>query len=103
MAKVEVGSVAAGSWQSSTASSAAVDVSHLNRVRVGLGGTFVGTLFVDVSFDGTTFVPWQSLTAPGVYNELPACKQFKIRTSAYTSGTPAVGYGGVDAKSASSW
>jgi hypothetical protein len=94
MAKPEFGAVAAGTWQSSTASSAAVDVSHLTDVQVALAGTFVGTVFVDVSWDGTNFAAWGSLTAPGAYTKIPQCKQFKMRTSAYTSGTPNAGYTG---------
>lgn len=94
MGKPEFGAVAAGTWQSSTANSTAVDVSHLTDVQVSLAGTFVATVFVDISWDGTTFAAWGSLTAPGAYVKVPQCKQFRMRTSAYTSGTPSAGYSG---------
>lgn len=94
MARPEMGTVVAGAWQTSTASSAAVDVSHLTDVQVALAGTFVGTWFVDISFDGTTFAAWGSLTAPGPYVKIPQCKQFKMRCSAFTSGTALAGFSG---------
>jgi hypothetical protein len=75
-------------WQAATGSSSAVDVSECTDITVTLFGTFVATVFVDVSMDGTNFAPWGSLTAPGAYTKIPACKAFKMRTSAYTSGTP---------------
>lgn len=87
------GSVATGTWATSTATSAAYDVSDLHDVTVMVGGTFVGTWFIDVSWDGTTFAAWESRTTPGAYTKLPACKQFKVRCSAFTSGTAVVGYG----------
>lgn len=96
MSKPDFGSVATGTWATSTATSAAVDVSHLRDLKVMLGGTFVGTWVVDISWDGTTFVPWEAgRTTPGVYTTIPACKAFKMRCSAFTSGTAVVGYAGI--------
>lgn len=86
---------AAGTWQSTTASSAALDVSDLEDVVVMLAGTFAGTLKVDVSFDGTNFAEWGSKTAPAAYATIPACKAIKMRCSAYTSGTPRAGVVGL--------
>jgi len=98
-AKVETFSVPTNAqgddWQAATGSSSPVDVRHLSEVHVGLHGTFVGTVFVDVSFDGVTWVPFESKTAPAVYTKLPPCVSFKMRTSAYTSGTPAASGGGI--------
>lgn len=99
MSKVEVFAVKTDAqgddWQAATGSSSPVDVRHLEDVYVGLSGTFVATVFVDVSFDNVTWIAWESKTAPGVYTKLPPCLSFKMRTSAYTSGTPSAGGGGL--------
>jgi len=83
-------------WQAATGSSSAVNVHHLTNVRIGLAGTFVATVYVDVSFDGVNFVPWEASTVPGNYYAIPdAAVAFKMRTSAYTSGTPTAGGAGM--------
>lgn len=86
---------AGADWQAAPGSSDAVDVRHLTDVYVGLAGTFVATVFVDISFDGTNFLAFESRTTPGAYTKLPPCMAFKMRTSAYTSGTPKAACGGL--------
>lgn len=78
---------------------AAVDVSHLEEIAVLAGGTFVGTVELQVSFDGTTFVPHPTLTgktAPFSGAVGFRCKQIRMVTTAYTSGTVKCAYSGSD-------
>jgi hypothetical protein len=98
----EFGSVAAGTWQSGSNASAAIDVSHLKNVVVMLGSTVAlsgGTaVALEVSWDGTTFALWEAAkTAVGIYTTIPQCKEFRMKTSSYSAGTPVVGYSGESA------
>jgi hypothetical protein len=63
-----------------------VDVASAEEIGYLVGGTFVGTIKIEVSFDGTTFVELASLTAPGVALITVPVKQVRARCSAYTSG-----------------
>lgn len=82
-----------------TGETAAKDVSHLEEVAVCVGGTFVGTCGVEVSFDGSTWVPHPTLTgktAPFSGAIGFRCKQIRMDCSAYTSGTIQSAYSGSD-------
>lgn len=71
-------------------------------VNIGVSGTWVGTLTFEVSIDGTNFyavntVPVsggtvvQSTTANGAWTgTIPGFNSFRVRMSAYTSGTATV-------------
>lgn len=74
---------------------AAVDVSSLSDVVVQVSGTFVGTVQIEVSQDGTNFAQFgANQTAPGILEITIPCKQIRSRCSAYTSGTAVTTYGG---------
>lgn len=78
---------------------AAVNIEQLEEVYVHVSGTFVGTVLVEVSFDGgTTWAQFDSTTAPKLTAKLPPCGHVRARCSAYTSGTAVVNYGGKDAE-----
>lgn len=83
----------------STTTAGEKDVSELEEVAVLVGGTFVGTVDVLVSFDGTTFVPHPTLngkTAPFSGTIGFRCKMIDIECTAYTSGTIKSGFSGSD-------
>lgn len=62
----------------------------------GVGGTFVGTWSLKVSFDGgTTYVQFDSGTAAKVVT-LPRCSYARLDCTAFTSGTIVGGFGGTD-------
>lgn len=100
MGKFESGSL--GSF-TAIANGTGVDVSHLETVGVSISGTFVATIKIQVSYDGTNWadVPASdsvgpSFTAPGSYRfQIPA-KQVRAICSAFTSGTAVVKFGGRD-------
>ncbi|HEY6018723.1 MAG TPA: hypothetical protein VIY48_02185 [Candidatus Paceibacterota bacterium] len=65
-------------------------------VGVLVGGTFVGTVLVEVCFDSQAASPtWvqfgSSLTAPGTVKVDIPCKAVRARCSAFTSGTIVAG------------
>jgi hypothetical protein len=66
----------------------ATDLSALNPASMWIVGTFAGTIQVQVSADGTTFVSQGSpVTAPAQV-ALPADTKFaRINVTAYSSGT----------------
>lgn len=73
-----------------TGAGSAVETAHLEDVGVMVGGTFVGTVDVEVSFDGSTFAPHPTLngqTAPFAGTIGFPCKQVRLNVTAYTSGT----------------
>src|SRR5262245_47475418 len=56
-------------------------------VGVMLSGTFVATIVIEVSFDGTSWAPFgAALTAPGTVKIDIPVKQVRGRCSAFTSG-----------------
>lgn len=64
-----------------------MDVSDAEEVGYLVGGTFVGTILIEVSFDsGTTWVEYASLTAPAIAAITVPVQQVRARCSAYTSG-----------------
>lgn len=63
-----------------------------------IGGTFVGTVICEISYDPDAAVPtWvafgTNLTAPGTWNVNIPCKAVRLRCSAFTSGTIVGGLG----------
>jgi hypothetical protein len=69
-------------------------------VGLAVGGTFVGTVFCEISFNPEDASPtWvqfgSSLTAPGTVKVDIPCKGVRLRCSAFTSGT-IVGGAGVE-------
>lgn len=71
-------------------------------VPVGLacGGTFVGTVTCEISYDSDAASPtWikfgTDLTAPGTWKVDVPCKAVRLRCSAFTSGTIVGGVGAV--------
>lgn len=81
----------------SVATTPAVEVSDLESAALWLTGTFVGTAFLQVSPDGTTWVDeGSSLTAPGRFVIPAYAKQVRGRCSAFTSGTLAFQVTGKD-------
>lgn len=84
-----------------TGAGAAFDVSHLESLNVLIGGTFVGTVDIEASFDGgSTFVPLPSplggATAPVVGAVGIRAQQIRANVTAYTSGTIEVKASGED-------
>lgn len=77
------------------ANGAAVSIADIQSVTVNIGGTFVGTAKIQVSADqGTTWVDFQTTTAPVVSNVLPNVGRLRVICSAYTSGTIKSSMGG---------
>lgn len=79
----------------------AIDISHLESFAVMIGGTFVGTLSIELSFDGgSTWVPHPDMigkTAPAVIPDGGIrTKLLRANVTAYTSGTPRVMISGSD-------
>lgn len=84
---------------------ATVRVGGADALGIQVTGTFVGTLTFESTIDGTTWVAHTvrdtatvadgtrvaSTTAPGNFTvDLPIVKLFRVRCSAYTSGTAVV-------------
>lgn len=79
----------------------AIDVSHLETYSMLLGGTFVGTVSFEVSFDdGVTWVPHPNATGktvPGVFlSGGIRVNQIRGNCTAYTSGAPKIQVSGTD-------
>lgn len=82
----------------SQAASAAVDISDLENCTVTVTGTFVGTVAVEYSHDGTEFVAAAAaLTTPGTVTLPVKCKSVRLNCTAFTSGTMRGRIGGRDA------
>ena len=84
-----------------TGAGTAFDVSHLESINCLIGGTFVGTVAIEVSFDaGANFVPLPSplaaATAPVVSAVGVRCQQIRANCTAFTSGTIEVKASGED-------
>jgi hypothetical protein len=63
-----------------------VDIAHAETAGVFVGGTFVGTILIEVSFDGTNWATYATHTAAGTTLIAIPVKQVRARCSAYTSG-----------------
>lgn len=68
---------------------------------IQIHGTFVGSLQIEASIDGSDFFPvGAAQTAPSVV-PLPETVEFvRVRTTAYTSGEPKAVLGGFDERAA---
>lgn len=69
-------------------------------VGAAIGGTFVGTVICEVSYDTEAAAPtWvafgTNLTAPGTWKVDVPVKGVRLRCSAYTSGTIVGGIGAI--------
>jgi hypothetical protein len=66
---------------------------HTLQIR----GTFSATLVIDVSNDMIAWVPATgNLTTPQLLTIAGSFRYIRVRTAAYTSGTPTVHYAGFD-------
>lgn len=84
------------------ATGAEQQVSDLEGLMVSVSGTFVGTLNIEISFDGVSWVVLQSLTVPGLVPTaggapgvgiFPPCQAIRADCPAWTSGTIEVRWG----------
>ncbi|MCP4573335.1 MAG: hypothetical protein GY838_13350 [bacterium] len=67
-----------------------LDINPGSGVRVTISGTFVATLVLQVRRPGsTTWLDWDTATAPGDIDVDEGYSAVRIRTLVYTSGTPA--------------
>jgi hypothetical protein len=83
----------------SAASTAAVDVSHLETIYICGGGTFVGTWELQFSMDGTNWHVHPTITGKtAAFNGTVGfrAKLVRITCTAYTSGTIKSQYSGDD-------
>ncbi len=82
------------------AATAGLDISELESASVSVGGTFVGTYSIELSFDaGATWVPHPDatgLTAPKIQALGMRAQQVRVNCTAYTSGTLECDMGGTD-------
>lgn len=70
-------------------------------VGAAVGGTFVGTVLCEISYDPDATVPtWiqfgSALTAAGTVKVDIPCKAVRLRCSAFTSGTIVGGIGAIN-------
>ncbi len=90
----------AGTCTINSTGCAVLSVSGLSRMWVQVTGTFVGTLSFETTVDGTTWVavsgiptngttPVTTVTTAGVWTSTAGVR-FRVRMSAYTSGTALV-------------
>lgn len=69
---------------------AALDINPGSGVRVTVSGTFVATLVLQVKRAGTTtWIDWDTTTAPGDIDVDEGYSSVRMRTTVYISGTPA--------------
>jgi hypothetical protein len=59
-------------------------------------GAFTGSLRLEASNDGTTWVQLAALTAPGITHYEGTYRYLRLRTAALSAGTPTAHYGGMD-------
>lgn len=85
----------------------AVDVGRAENVFrfsskfVQVHGTFVATLRVEASIDGSDYFPvGAAVSAPGVVPVPQTVEFVRVRTTAYTSGEPKAVLAGFDARAA---
>lgn len=76
------------------------EVKGFREITVQVMGTFVATLEIQISLDGARYHSIHTgITAPGVYSVDHACKKLRVKTTAFTSGTPEAWFGGFDSRS----
>ncbi len=64
-------------------------------------GTFVATLQVEASIDGSEYFPvGAAASAPGVVRVPETVEFLRVRTTAYTSGEPKAAFAGFDERAA---
>lgn len=74
----------------SVTAGAMCDVSDLERKCVYLTGTFVATVQIEISSDGTNWVnEGAALTTAGTLEITKPARYLRANTTAFTSGTPA--------------
>ena len=77
-----------GAGFTGTANGAQIFVGDLDEAYCTISGTFVGTWKIEVSFDGgTTWVQFDTGTAPKLTAVLPPCRFIRATCTAFTSGT----------------
>lgn len=85
--------------QLAVAAGAPFDVSRLGALTLQTTGTFVATMQLQVSHDGTNFETLGAdITAPEVREIAGTWRSVRINTSVFTSGTPVVTLGGRDTR-----
>jgi hypothetical protein len=67
-----------------------------NKKTISVTGTWVGTITVEVSIDGTNYFPLKSYTHPDEITVDAPCANMRVRRSGTLSGTPAVGVSAED-------
>jgi hypothetical protein len=72
------------------------DVSNYLDKWVQIGGSFVATLSIEGSINGTDFEVVSAVTAKGIVEIAPLFKLLRINTTAFTSGTPSATFVGRD-------
>ncbi len=77
---------------------AAVQVPEVAAIKVSITGTFVGTVAIQISFDGVAFVAFDTETGPGLVPTgdgvtLPPIQALRAECTAFTSGTIEVRFG----------
>jgi hypothetical protein len=60
------------------------------KKTISVEGTFVGTVTIEVTNDGTGYHSLKSFTAPGEFTVDCPCQQMRVRRSGTVSGTPIV-------------
>lgn len=81
----------------SVAAGASKDFSYIRSMRLVVGGTFVATIQLQTSVDGTNWAKIGSdITATGVTEITGNYKLLRINTSAFTSGAPLAWIVGLD-------
>ena len=78
---------------------AAVDISHLEEFHALIGGTFVGTVSVEVEFGDGVWVAHPDMTgktAPIVVPGAMRARQVRGNCTAFTSGTIEIRISGTD-------
>lgn len=75
-----------------TGAGTALDLSAIERyqggeITVEISGTFVGTVAIEVSLDGTTWYTYVTATAPGLKTMIGTFHSIRGNVTAYTSGS----------------
>lgn len=68
----------------------AIDVEHVENTAVIIGGTFTGTVSLQISFDGSTWINHPTIngkTAAFAGTVGFRCKALRMNCTAYSSGT----------------
>lgn len=85
--------------KASVAAGTAFPCADLTEKAVQIAGTFVGTLAIEGSVDGSTFTTITAgITTGGRFKIDEQMKLIRINTTAYTSGTPTATLSGKNAR-----